>query len=136
MGIILKKNEYSSYSSYFIDNRKYKMNIKVFIFSIFAILSNFQTIVTQSINNNNLVTNEMKTLLSNTQRSVRAYLSSILVDAIIQNVDVIFATASLNVSTIINKNYNCVTNNLTRISLRLLNLKYIFHFILKSNKFI
>jgi hypothetical protein len=102
------------------------MNIKVFIFSILAILSNIQTIVTQSDNNNILVTNEMKTLLSNTQRSVRAYLSTILVDSILQNVDVIFASASLNVATIINKNYNCVTKNLTSINLRLLNLKFMF----------
>ena len=91
------------------------MNIKVYIFSILAILSNIQTIVTQSVNNNNLVTKDIQILLSNTQRSVRAYLSTILVDTIIQNVDVIFASASLNVSKIINKNYNCVTTNLTSI---------------------
>ena len=93
------------------------MNIKVFIFSIFAILSNIQPIYTQSVNNNNLVTKDLQILLSNTQRSVRAYLSTILVDSIIQNVDVIFAYASLNVSTIINKNYNCLTTNITRNSL-------------------
>jgi hypothetical protein len=89
------------------------MNIKVFIFSIFAILSNFQTIVTQSINNNNLVTKDIQIWLSDTQRSVRAYLSTILVQNILQNVDVIFATASLNVSSIINNKYNCVITNLT-----------------------
>jgi hypothetical protein len=89
------------------------MNIKVVIFSILAILSNIQTIVTQLVNNNNLVTKEIQILLSNTQRSVRAYLSTILVDTIIQNVDVIFASASLNVSSIINKNYDCViTSNI------------------------
>ena len=104
------------------------MNTKVFIFSILAILSSIQTLVTQSVNNNNLVTNDIQILLSNTQRSVRAYLSTILVDSIIQNGDVIFSLASLNVSTIINKNYNCVTTNLATISLRLLNLKLIFHF--------
>ncbi len=107
------------------------MNIKVFIFSISAILSNIQTIVTQSVNNNNLVTKDIQILLSNTQRSVRAYLSTILVDTIIQNVDVIFASASLNVSKIINKNYNCVTTNLTSISLRLFNIKLIFLFKIK-----
>jgi hypothetical protein len=94
------------------------MNIKVFIFSILAILSNIETIVTQSVNNNNLVTKDIQILLNNIQRSIRAYLSTILVDSVIQNVDVIFASASLNVPTIINRNYNCVTTNLTSIILR------------------
>ncbi len=89
------------------------MNIKVFIFSILAILSNIKTILTQSVNNNNLVTKDLQILLSNTQRSVRAYLSTILVDSLLHNVDVIFASTSLNFSTIINKSYNCVTTNLT-----------------------
>ncbi len=105
----------NNYSSYFIDNRRYIMNIKVFYFSILAIFSNIQAVFSQSVNNNNLVTKDIQILLSNTQRSVRRYLSTILVDSIIQSVDVIFATASLNVSTIINKNYNCVTTNLTSI---------------------
>jgi hypothetical protein len=43
------------------------MNIKVFIFSILAILSNIETIVTQSVNNNNLVIKDIQTLLINTQ---------------------------------------------------------------------
>ena len=115
-----------------IDNRRYNMNIKVFIFSIFAILSNIKPICTQSVNNNNnLVTKDLQILLSNTQRSVRAYLSTILVDSIIQNVDVIFASASLNVSTNINEKYKCATVNLTSISFRLLNLKFIFKFKIK-----
>jgi hypothetical protein len=91
------------------------MNIKVFIFSILPILSSIQLIASQLVNNNNLLAKDIQILLSNTQRSVRAYLSSILVDSIIHNVDVIFASASLNVSTIINKNYNCVTTNITSI---------------------
>ncbi len=89
------------------------MNIKVLIFSIFAILSNIEIIATQLVNNNNLILNDIQALLSNTQRSVRAYLSTILVDSILQNIDIIFASANLNFSTIINKNYNCVTTNLT-----------------------
>jgi hypothetical protein len=93
------------------------MNTKVFIFSILAILSSIETTVTQSVNYNNLVTKDIQILLSNTQRSIRAYLSTILVDSIIQNVDAIFASASLNVSKIINKNYNCLTTNLTSIIL-------------------
>ena len=93
------------------------MNIIVFIFSILAILSSIQPIVIQSVNNNNLVTKDFQILLSNIQRSVRAYLSTILVDTIIHNVDVIFASASLNISTFINKNYNCVSTKLTSINL-------------------
>jgi hypothetical protein len=93
------------------------MNIKVFCFSILAIVSNIKPIVNLSVNNNNLVTKDIQNLLSNIQRSVRAYLSSILVDTIIHNLDVIFASGSLNISTIINKNYNCVSPNLTSINL-------------------
>jgi hypothetical protein len=91
------------------------MNIKVFIFTNLVILSSIQLIASQLVNNNNLLAKDIQILLSNTQRSVRAYLSSILVDSIIHNVDVIFASASLNVSSIINKNYNCVTTNITSI---------------------
>jgi hypothetical protein len=91
------------------------MNIIVFVFIILPILSNIGTIDTQSVNSKNLVTKDIQILLGNTQRSIRAYLSTILVDSVIHNVDVIFASAILNVSTIINKNYNCSTSNLTSI---------------------
>ena len=94
------------------------MNIKVFIFSILPILSSIQLIASQLVNNNNLLAKDIQILLSNTQRSIRAYLSTILVDSLIQNVDVIFASASLNVSSIVNRNYNCKINNLTSIILR------------------
>ncbi len=94
------------------------MNIKVLIFSILAIFSNIEITITQLVNNNHLVTKDIQILLSNTQRSIRAYLSTILVDSLIQNVDVIFASASLNVSSIVNRNYNCLTSNLTSIILR------------------
>jgi hypothetical protein len=40
--------------------RKYKMNTKVLIFSILAILSNIETKVTQSVSNNNLVTKDIQ----------------------------------------------------------------------------
>ena len=90
------------------------MNIKVFIFSVLVITANFQTTVTQSLNIQ--VTSDIQTLLSNTQISVRAYLSTILVDSILQNVDAIFAAASSNVTTIINKNYNCARLTTTTTS--------------------
>jgi hypothetical protein len=93
------------------------MNIKVFIYSILAILSNMQPIVAQAVDNNNLVIKDIQILLSQVQRNVREYLSTIIVNSIIHNVDVIFASASLNISTIINKNYYCVSTNLTSIQL-------------------
>jgi hypothetical protein len=95
------------------------MNIKVFILSILSILSNIQPKFTQSVANNNLVAKDIQILLSSIQRSVREYLSTILINPIIQNVDVIFDSASLNISSIINKNYNCVSTNLTSINLNL-----------------
>jgi hypothetical protein len=101
------------------------MNIKVFIFSIFAILSNIETVVTQLVNNNNLVINDIQTLISKTQRSIRAYLSTILVDDILQNVDAIFTSANLDFSTIINKNYNCVTLTSNFLSWT---IKFVFYF--------
>ena len=90
------------------------MNTKVLIFSILAIFSNIEIAVTQLVNNNNLVTRDIQILLSNTQRSIRAYLPA----SVIQKVDVIFASTSLNVSSILNRNYNCIINNLTSIILR------------------
>ena len=93
------------------------MNIKVFIYSILEILSNMQPIVAQAVDNNNLVIKDIQILLSQVQRNVREYLSTIIVNSIIHNVDVIFASASLNISTIINKNYYCVSTNLTSIQL-------------------
>ena len=75
-----------------------------FIYSILAILSNMQPIVAQAVDNNNLVIKDIQILLSQVQRNVREYLSTIIVNSIIHNVDVIFASASLNISTIfINK---------------------------------
>jgi len=63
-----------------------------------------QPIVAQAVDNNNLVIKDIQILLSQVQRNVREYLSTIIVNSIIHNVDVIFASASLNISTIfINK---------------------------------
>jgi len=63
-----------------------------------------QPIVAQAVYNNNLVRKDIQILLSQVQRNVREYLSTIIVNSIIHNVDVIFASASLNISTIfINK---------------------------------
>jgi hypothetical protein len=76
-----------------------------------------QPIVAQAVDNNNLVIKDIQILLSQVQRNVREYLSTIIVNSIIHNVDVIFASASLNISTIINKNYYCVSTNLTSIQL-------------------
>ncbi len=63
----------------------------------------------QSSDNNDLINRDLQLLITNTQRSVREYLATILVDAIIQNVDKIFVSASLNFTSLINNQYNCAT---------------------------
>ena len=83
------------------------MKLSVFILSVLAIGLKFPAIVGQSANNNNLIISELQSLLSQTQQKVHAYLSTILVDSIIKNVDAIFATSSLNLATVVNKNYGC-----------------------------
>lgn len=74
---------------------------------LLILLLNITPIFGQSANNNDLLNNDIQALLSNTQRSVQAYLQTILVDAIIQNVNSIFQTASLNLTNLINKSYVC-----------------------------
>ena len=83
------------------------MKLSVFIFSVLAIGLKIAAIDGQSPNNNNLIISELQSLLSQTQQNVRAYLSKILVDAIIKNVDNIFTSASLNLTSIVNKSYGC-----------------------------
>ena len=68
---------------------------------------NVKEIVGQSDNSNNLIISELQSLLSQTQRIVHAYLSTILVEAIIINVDAIFASANKKIINVVNKNYSC-----------------------------
>ena len=68
---------------------------------------NISGVAGQSSNNNNLIINDLQNLLSQTKQSVRGYLSTILVDAIIANVDAIFASANLNLTSLVNKSYSC-----------------------------
>ena len=77
------------------------------ILSILAICLNIPEIVCQSPNNNNLIISDFQSLLSQTQQNVRAYLSTILVNSIIKNVDAIFASASLNLTNVVNNSYSC-----------------------------
>jgi len=81
------------------------MKVNLLILSVLAIGLHLPIIECQS--SNNLIISDLQILLSETQKSVRAYLSTILVDAIISNVDAIFASASLNLTSVINKNYAC-----------------------------
>ena len=84
------------------------MKISVFILSVLVIVSSIPAIVGQSSNSNNLIISDLQSLLSQTQQSVRAYLSTILVDGIISNVDAIFASANSNLTTVVNRSYSCV----------------------------
>ena len=78
------------------------MKLSTFILSVVAIFLNIRPIFGQSPNNNNLIISDLQSLLSQTQQNVRTYLSTILVDAIIKNVDAI-----LNLTSVVNKNYGC-----------------------------
>ena len=83
------------------------MKLYAMIFSVLAIGLNIPEIVGQCLNNNNLTISEIKSLLSQTQQSVRDYLSTILVDTIIKNVDSIFASASSKLTSLVNNSYSC-----------------------------
>ena len=96
------------------------MKLSALILSVLVIVSNIHAIVGQSSNINDLIISDLQILLSQTQQSIRAYLSTILVDAIIKNyyypiiknVDAIFASASLNLTTVLNKSYACSKLNI------------------------
>ena len=98
------------------------MKVNLFILSVLAIGLHLPIIECQS--SDNLIIRDLQILLSQTQKSVRAYLSTILVDAIILNVDAIFASASLNLTTVVNRNYACsrLTTTTTSTSNWLLHL--------------
>ena len=83
------------------------MKLSVLILSILGIGLNISGVAGQSSNNNNLIINDLQNLLSQTQQNVRAYLSTILVDNIIKNVDAIFASASSNLTILVNNSHNC-----------------------------
>ena len=74
------------------------MKVNLFILSVLTIGLHLPIIECQS--SNNLIISDLQILLSQTQKSVRAYLSTILVDAIISNVDAIFAYSSLNLTNV------------------------------------
>ena len=94
------------------------MKLYVLILSVLAIFINTPATVGQSANSNNFIINDLQNLLSQTQQNVRAYLSRILVDTIIANVDSIFASASSNLTSVVNNSYSCerLTTTTTRTS--------------------
>ena len=94
------------------------MKLSVLILSVLGIGLNISVIAGQSSNNNNLIIKDLQNLLSQTQQNVRAYLSTILVDTIIANVDSIFASASSNITSVVNNSYSCerLTTTTTRTS--------------------
>ena len=76
------------------------------VLSVLAIGFKISEIVRQ-LSNNNLIISELQSLLSQTQQNVNAYLSTIRLDAIISNIDAIYASASSNLTSIVNKSYSC-----------------------------
>ena len=83
------------------------MKLSVLILSVLVIGFNITEIAGQSQNSNNLIISELQSLLTQTQQNVRAYLSSILVEAIIKNVDAIFTSTSFNLTNVVNKSFSC-----------------------------
>ena len=83
------------------------MKLSVLILSVLVICFNIPEIAGQSQNSNNLIISELQSLITQTQQNVRDYLSTILVDAIIKNVDVIFTSTSFNLTNVVNKSFSC-----------------------------
>ena len=92
------------------------MKLSVLILSVLVICFNIPEIAGQSQNSNNLIISELQSLLTQTQQNVRDYLSTILVDAIIKNVDAIFTSTSFNLTNVVNKSYSCSRLTTTTIS--------------------
>ena len=94
------------------------MKLSVFVITILAIDLNIPVITGQSPNINNSIS-----LANETRQKVRLYLSGIYVnDTIIENVDAILASATLNLKTALNKSFDwsTLTTKTTSISNRLL----------------
>ena len=92
------------------------MKLNVLILSVLVIGFHIQEIVGQLQNGNNLIISELQILLTQTRQNVRDYLSTILVDAIIKNVDAIFTSTSFNLTNVVNKSYSC--SRLTTTTIR------------------
>ena len=92
------------------------MKLSVLILSILGIGLNISGVAGHSSNNNNLIINDLQNLLSQTQQNLRAYLSTILVDNIIKNVDAIFTTASSNLKSLVSQSYSCARFTTTTTS--------------------
>ena len=92
------------------------MKLHVFILCFVVICLNTGSIIGQSANNNNFIISELQSLLNQTRQNVRDYLSTILVDAIIKNVDAIFTSTSFNLTNVVNKSYSCSRLTTTTIS--------------------
>ena len=82
--------------------------MKILVISVLVICSNFQAIVGKSANNNNLLIENLECLLKQTRQNVLATLCfTFNSHAIIEHIDAIFASARLNLTTLVDKNYDC-----------------------------
>ena len=92
------------------------MKLSILILSVLVIGFHIPEIAGQLLNGNNLIISELQILLTQTQQNVRDYLSTILVDAIIKNVDAIFTSTKFNLTKVVNKSYSCSRLMTTTIS--------------------
>ena len=92
------------------------MKLSILILSVLVIGFHIPEIAGQLLNGNNLIISELQILLTQTQQNVRDYLSTILVDAIIKNVDAIFTSTKFNLTNVVNKSYSCSRLTTTTIS--------------------
>ena len=73
---------------------------------ILLIIVNLISAFGQSTNNNDLISSDVLSIIAQAKQDVRSYLSKILAGRKIKNVDAIFAKASSNITSLINRNYN------------------------------
>jgi hypothetical protein len=92
-------------------------------FHFLLIIVNLISAFGQSTNNNDLISSDVLSIIAKAKQDVRSYLSTILVDRIIINVDAIFAEASSNITSLINRNYNCL--QITTTTIKKLNKRFL-----------
>ena len=81
------------------------MKIIIFTKLLFnlIIISNITTVFGQYKKSNDLLKNELQSILTNIQNNIQPYLAT----AVIQSVNSLFASGGLNITALINKRYIC-----------------------------
>ena len=92
---------------------------------ILLIIVNLISAFGQSTNNNDLISSDVLSIIAQAKQDVRSYLSKILAGRKIKNVDAIFAKASSNITSLINRNYNCLQITTTTTTTTTLNKRFL-----------